>query len=320
MLAVAALSFFRIQAALRERRSAADVAPAEGRFVPVAGGKVFIQTSGPEHGIPLVFTHGMGAWSEIWRTTLDTVAGAGFRAIAIDLPPFGFSDRPADRRYGCSDQASRIIGVLDALGIRRAIFVGHSFGGGPTLEAALRRPDRVAALVLADPAIDFDESGDQGGAAAAVMAIRPLRNAVLSATVTNPLFTRYLMSKFVARQEAVNSERVQVLQRPLAVSGTTDALGDWLVSFLSPETGRHSQHPAAYAAFDRPTLIVWGALDTTTPLEQGRRLAKLLPGSELAVMPGIGHMPQIEDPAGFDRLLLAFLRRVTAVAASRPVE
>lgn len=306
---VLALSFFRALAALRETKTASEVAPPGGRLVAVAGQGVFIQTAGPENGVPVVFTHGMGAWSELWRTTLDNVGRAGFHAIAIDIPPFGFSDRPANGRYGAADQAARIIGVLDALGIQRAIFVGHSFGGGPTLEAALRRPDRVEALVLADPAVTFDEAAGGGGGVAALLSIRPLRNAVLSATATNPGLTRYLTSQFVARQEAVTPERVTVLRRPLAVRGTTNALGDWLVAFLTPETGLRTQDPAAYAAFDRPTLIIWGALDTTTPLEQGKRLERLIPGSQLAVMDGIGHMPQIEDPAGFDRLLLPFIDR-----------
>ena len=309
IIVAVALSFFRAQAGLRERKAASEVAPAAGRLVTVDGGGIFIQTTGPENGMPVVFTHGMGAWSELWRLTLDNVGAAGFRAIAIDLPPFGFSDRPSQGQYRSADQAARIIGVLDALGIQRAIFVGHSFGGGPTLEAALRRPDRVEALVLADPAVNFDAAPDGGGPVAAVLSIRPLRNAIISATATNPSLTHYLMSQFVAREEAVSPERVTVLQRPLAVRGSTNALGDWLVTFLTPETGLQTQSPAAYAAFNRPTLIIWGALDTTTPLDQGKRLAALIPGSRLEVMDGIGHMPQIEDPAGFDRLLLPFIER-----------
>jgi pimeloyl-ACP methyl ester carboxylesterase len=58
-----------------------------------------------------------------------------------------------------------------------------------------------------------------------------------------------------------------------------------------------------------PTLVIWGDRDTTTPLAQGQRLAQLIAGAELAVMPGVGHMPQIEDPARFNRLLLAFLQK-----------
>ena len=274
------LSISRGLAGLRESRTASEVAPAEGRFVDVDGAKVYLQIAGPEGGPPLVLVHGMGAWSELWRLTIDEVAKAGFRTIAIDLPPFGFSDRPANARYGRIDQARRIIGVLDALSIQRVVLVGHSFGGGPTMEAALRAPNRMAALVLADPAIGLDDPAGEPGVAGALMAIRPLRNAILSATVTNPLLTRVLLSRFVAKPEAVTPARVRVLQRPLVVKGSTNALGDWLVAFLSPEPGLLSQDPGAYASFDRQTLLIWGRLDTTTPLEQGNRLASVIPRSE----------------------------------------
>ena len=58
-----------------------------------------------------------------------------------------------------------------------------------------------------------------------------------------------------------------------------------------------------------PTLIIWGDRDTTTPLPQGQRLAQVIAGDDLAVMPGIGHMPQLEDVDQFNRLLLTFLER-----------
>ena len=312
------LSIARGLAAVRETRSASDVAPAGGRFVDVNGSKIHVQTAGPDAATPLLFVHGMGAWSELWRLTLDEVAKAGFRAIAIDLPPFGFSDRPADGRYGRLDQAKRIIGVLDALHIQRAVLVGHSFGGGPTMEAALRAPNRVAALVLADPAIGLDDPVSESGLTGAVMSVRPVRNAIISATATNPLLTRLMLSRFVARTEAVTPERVTVLQRPLVVEGATNALGDWLVAFLSPEPGLRSQDPGAYSTFSPQTLLIWGALDTTTPLAQGQRLDSVIPRSELVVLDGIGHMPQIEDPAGFNAALLRFVSRADIKVTRRP--
>ena len=78
--------------------------------------------------MPVVLIHGTAAWSELWRATIDALAAAGFHVIALDLPPFGFSDRPGD--YTRERQAARIDGVLDQLGVAPAIIVGHSFGAG----------------------------------------------------------------------------------------------------------------------------------------------------------------------------------------------
>jgi len=199
--------------------------------------------------------------------------------------------------------------VIDALGVEKATLVGHSFGGGPTMEAVLLAPARVRALVLADAAIGLDAPGAGGGAAGALLAVRPLRNAIVSATATNPLLSRSLLARFVARPEAVTDARVRVLQQPLAIRGATDAFGDWLHHFLTARDASLSTDSAAYRSLAVPTLVIWGDRDTTTPLPQGQRLAAVITGAELAIMPGVGHMPQIEDPPHFDRLLLDFLER-----------
>src|SRR4029434_7792260 len=151
---------------------------------------------------------------------------------------------------------------------------GHSFGGGPTMEAVLLAPQRVRSLVLADAAIGLDAKASGGGGAALVLRARPLRNALVASTVTNPLLTRRLLTMFVANPGAVTQARVQVLQAPLVVQGATDAFGDWLLDFLTSREVALSAHADAYRALALPTLVIWGDRDTTTPLAQGQRLAK----------------------------------------------
>jgi pimeloyl-ACP methyl ester carboxylesterase len=304
----AVLGTFRWQASARESMTRAEAAPGRGRFVRAGDVEIFVQETGPPQAPVVLFVHGMGAWSELWRETLTVTAADGFRAVAMDLPPFGFSERPGAGAYGRQHQARRIIGVIDALGVQQATLVGHSFGGGPTMEAVLLAPERVRTLVLADAAIGLDI---EAGSSPAALMLRPrsLRNALVAATVTNPRLTRRLLTRFVAKPSAVTDARVQLLQAPLVVRGSTDAFGDWLLDFLTSREVALSAHPDAYRAVGLPTLLIWGDRDTTTPLAQGRRLAQLIRAAELSVMSGVGHMPQIEDPAGFNRLLLAFLER-----------
>src|SRR5712675_1804042 len=123
---------FRAAAALRENVQAADLAPASGKFVPTRSGRVFIQEAGPRDGVPVVLFHGTAAWSELWRTTMTALSGAGYRVIALDIPPFGFSDRPGT--YTRRDQAMRVRDIVDALNLPPAISVGHSFGAGAAVE------------------------------------------------------------------------------------------------------------------------------------------------------------------------------------------
>jgi hypothetical protein len=137
LLLVVAVAGFRLAAAFRETGTREALAPAAGRLVPTSSGGVFIQEKGPADGIPVVLFHGTAAWSELWFRTTDALAAANFRVIALDLPPFGFSDRPGT--YTRADQAARINDVLGALKAAPAVIVGHSFGAGAATELVMRR-------------------------------------------------------------------------------------------------------------------------------------------------------------------------------------
>jgi len=110
------LAGFRIAAARREVLSRSEAAPSTGQFIHAADVQMFVQEDGPSDGPPVVLIHGTGAWSEIWRGTMHALAGAGYRAIALDMPPFGFSTRPTSADYSDSAQARRILVTLDSLG------------------------------------------------------------------------------------------------------------------------------------------------------------------------------------------------------------
>ena len=119
------ITAFRLAASVRETGARAQLAPRTGQLVPTRSGGVFVQEKGPEDGVPVVLFHGTAAWSELWRHTTPVLAAAGFHVIALDLPPFGFSDRPGN--YSRQDQAARVNDVLIQLKVAPAIIVGHSF-------------------------------------------------------------------------------------------------------------------------------------------------------------------------------------------------
>jgi pimeloyl-ACP methyl ester carboxylesterase len=312
--ALIVLAGFRIAAALREVETAEALAPEHGRFVDTAGGRIFLQDSGPRDGIPVVLIHGTAAWSEFWRGTIDHLTGHGYRVIVIDLPPFGFSDRSASGAYSRSDQAMRIIGVLNALGIGRAVLVGHSFGAGATVETVLLYPERIRGLVLVAAALGLPEPGEPAAASpAALMTILDLPvlpGVLIAATATNPLLTRRLLASMISRKEAATEELAGILRRPMARSGTTADFARWAKSFLAPDLTARSMDPQAYRSIAAKTRLIWGDLDTLTPLPQGTRLEALIPGARLALLKGVGHIPQIEDPQAFRPLLVEALAEV----------
>jgi pimeloyl-ACP methyl ester carboxylesterase len=324
------LAGFRIAAARREVLSRSEAAPSTGQFVRTGDVQMFVQEDGPLDGPPVVLIHGTGAWSEIWRGTMHALARAGYRAIALDMPPFGFSTRPASVDYSDSAQARRILVVLDSLGLKRVTFVGHSFGGRPTMEATFMAPDRVSRLVLVDAALDLmRECGNEGmrecGTASlpsaqstdttgsrltrAVLGTPLVRNAVVATTLSNPHMTGWLLSKLVYnRDSAVTPARVAMLQRPFVLQDWTPGLGAWLQPFATTRTSSMATDRARYAKLAIPTMVLWGAKDAITPIAQGQDLARLIPGARLEVLPMAGHIPAIEDERDFNAELLEFLR------------
>ena len=327
------LAGFRIAAARREIYSRSEAAPSTGHFYRAADVQMFVQEDGPLDGPPVVLIHGTGAWSEIWRGTMHALATAGYRAIALDMPPFGYSTRPASHDYSDSAQARRILGTLDSLRVKRVTFVGHSFGGRPTMEATFMAPERVSRLVLVDAALDLMRGcGAEGqrscgttnaGRTSAtdttgsrlvrtVLGTRLTRNMVVASTLSNPHLTGWLLSKLVYnRDSAVTPARVAMLQRPFVLQEWTSGLGLWLEGFVTTRTSSMATDRARYATLAIPTMVLWGAKDSITPIAQGQDLARLIPGARLEVLPMAGHIPAIEDEHDFDAALLEFLRDTT---------
>lgn len=309
LLAFLILSGFRIAAALRERLETSQAAPTTGRFVRAGDIDLYYEERGDPRAPAVVFIHGFGAWSGTWESAMRAVSDAGYHAVALDIPPFGFSQRPSPDGYGTARQGERIVAAIRALHLTGAVLVGHSFGGRATMEAAMLDPGNTRALALLDVALDIDPAPlAPSPGMRAFFAVRPVRDALLSATVTNPLFTRTLLSSFMAKTGALTPERVDIYREPGRHAGTTRAIGDWLVAIsLSPDSAFASRSQS-YEAVRVPTLIVWGDADTVTPLPQGERLAALIPGARLEILPGIGHLPHVEDAASTERLLIEFLK------------
>ena len=106
----------------------------------------------PGYGEPIVFIHGLGCASsyDYPRVAADP-ALAGRRMILVDLPGFGYSDKPESFSYRIADQAAVVVELVDRLSLERCYLFGHSMGGSVAIEAAGRLAGRVRALLVAEP-------------------------------------------------------------------------------------------------------------------------------------------------------------------------
>jgi pimeloyl-ACP methyl ester carboxylesterase len=203
--------------------------------------------------------------------------------------------------YTPEAQANLTVGLMDALGAKKAFLVGHSAGGAIALLTALTYPERVEGLVLVGAAVYT------GGGTPRL--VRPLLNTPQMRRL-GPLFARRIQDWGIefARSAWHDPERItpevwKGYQKPLQAE-------NWDRAFW--ELNRAS-HPfdsiEELEELDVPVLVITGDDDRIVPTEQSVRLAQELPGAELVVIPNCGHLPQEECPEAFLQAVEAFLAR-----------
>lgn len=283
-------------------KPAAELADPDGRFLEVAGLQTYVLERGPALGAPVVFVHGLFGSTFSWRYNVDAVVAAGYRVIAYDRPGAGLTEPRADFDYSVGNQAAFLAALLDRLEIRQAAFVAHSAGANVLAEFALRYPERITRQVIVDGAI---LSG------APPIDVGPL--------VSFEPFNRWgrLALRAFATPDNV-AAAIRGLQHDAGFWTAADDAGygramqmrDWEIGFLGLVRDRGKTPPVGEAVLrtiTAPTLLIWGEADTATPIDQGRRLAELLPGARLIVYPDVGHQPFEEAADAFNRDVVAFL-------------
>jgi pimeloyl-ACP methyl ester carboxylesterase len=120
----------------------------EPYMVKTNGIDMAVYEMGPKDGVPVVFCHGFPELAYSWRHQLPALAKAGFRAIAPDQRGYGRTSRPEKiEDYDLAHLTGDLVGLLDALGLKNAIFCGHDWGGMVVWQMPLRHPTRVKGVI-----------------------------------------------------------------------------------------------------------------------------------------------------------------------------
>lgn len=302
---------FSVWAYLRENDDRRATAPNTGAYIRADDIDMFVQTTGATSGPPILLIHGMGSWSETWRPVMEMLAGEGYFVVAADMPPFGFSERPKSGDVWRIEQSRRLVALMDAFAIEQAVIVGHSYGSRAVLEAAMRYPERVSGLVLVDPALGVIHKSEEAHATSSQPLSFIIRYPAVAMTMTNPLFTRKMLQKFVYDSNDITDEILAVYRMPANLKYSTRDLGAWLRGFLTGADDAGLSVVETHYTHLPPTALIWGEKDTVTPLAQGEALNRLIATSTIIVMPGVGHLPQIEDTSAFNDALKKALEFVT---------
>jgi pimeloyl-ACP methyl ester carboxylesterase len=181
-----------------------------------------------------------------------------------------------------------------ALGLEKVILVGHSFGAGPTVEAAMRNPHEVRTFVLLAGALALG-SAPPSFPVRSALALGPLRTSLAAATLVSPWALRFSLRSFIENDGQVSDELVHRFVQQTRVKGTAAAAGRWAQTALFGDArGSLSAGRESYRRYSRPVLLIWGDKDTATPLAQAEELKGLLPAAMLKVVSQVGHFPHIE--------------------------
>jgi pimeloyl-ACP methyl ester carboxylesterase len=247
----------------------------------VGGLSVAYQRAGD--GPPMVLLHGFTHDSRAWRPQLESLADR-FTVIAGDAPGAGQSPDPPET-FAIGDWADCLAGFLDAVGVHAAHIVGLSWGGLLAQEFYRRHAARVRSLVLADTYAGWKGSLPDPIPAERLAAC--LRNASLPAA---EFVARYLPGMFGA------SPRQEVRDELAGITADFHPVGFRLMATALAHADTRDLLPTILV----PTLLIWGDADARSPLTVAHQLHDAIPGARLAVIPGAGHVSNLEEPARFN--------------------
>ena len=222
---------------------------------------------------------------------VETLASAGYRAMAWDMPGYGHS-APVEP-YTFKALAQRCLALIDALQCGPVTLVGHGMGAMVALEVALRSPARVSGLVLCAGGPVLDAAAVQAWVAPRLQALETGlgMDGLAQIVVPRCIGTGALPEGVRLAGHALAQVYPGAYRRALQALPTFD------------------RGAAALAGLAMPTLLVAGGQDRCTPPVALEALAQVLPDAAMVLLPHVGHWPQLEDPEGFDGALLDFLAR-----------
>jgi 3-oxoadipate enol-lactonase / 4-carboxymuconolactone decarboxylase len=262
-------------------------------FIETGGLTTHVVAEGPQHGETVLLLHSLGTTLHVWDPQAAALARA-HRVVRPDLRGHGLSGTPRGD-YTMEQLARDALGVLDALGVRRAHVCGISIGGRIAMAMAALAPDRIASLILCDTALEFQpaemwqqrmDAVAQGGMAA----------------VADAVMERWVLDQSLPSSKGLR--RMLLRTDPAGYAGCAAALRDTRASDVA---GR----------ITCPTTVVVGDKDASTPPSAAQAVQGAIPGSEMVTIADAAHIPTFEREAAVTRALSDHLRRLAARAPAR---
>lgn len=260
------------------------------KSVTVFGAKINYVELGDASKPKVILLHGLGGSLGNWATNTAALA-ANYHVFALDQVGFGKSDKPF-MKYRVAMYVDFLDKFMSELKIEKASLVGNSMGGWVAGLMAIKYPNRVEKIVLADAAGIVPANYSEADVYQLNNSTRDEIRANLKRIFATPALqnNEALVDQFLTQRVMTND------------GGTTNALIESIKrkeDFLNGRLGE----------IKKPTLIIWGKQDGLLPVADAYTFNKGIAGSELIVFDGCGHVPQFEKALDFNKAVLAFLAK-----------
>lgn len=246
----------------------------------------------------MVLLHGLLFDGGMWRGQLESLSALG-RVIVIDGPGHGKSEPPP--RFSMEEHADALFDAFGELGVERALVVGLSWGGMVGMRFALQHPDKVAGLALLDTSAEAQSLAQRIRYRAFVALHR-------RAGIPQGWFQKLVAPVMFAPRTIV--ERPELPQATYRRTMGFDREG---VARATLAVVVHRKTIlGTIGAIRVPTLVMCGSEDRATTPERSQNIARAIPGAQLVILDGLGHMSTLEDPDAVNQHLVPFARSVVS--------
>lgn len=288
-----------------------DLPFSNSRFMAVEGTLLHYrhwESGGEAYLGKMLLVHGFCGSTFSWRHNIEAFTGAGYEVFAVDLPPFGYSDRKPDANHSASFQADLLWKLLENISPGDApwVLVGHSMGSSVISAMAAVRPMHIKALIMVDAAI-YSTRSEQSWLRRKIFGAGPVQGLVEAVAKLHyfrfPAIKRLLADAYATEPD---SSAVDGYLDPLKLKKTASGILD--ITAYSEEI--FSFHPNDVI---NPVLLIWGEKDTWVPIEKSNRLLDEFPAVTIKTIPEGGHCPMETHPDTTNGYMLDFLRWIESL-------
>jgi pimeloyl-ACP methyl ester carboxylesterase len=270
-----------------------------GPYVKIDGRQIAYRELGSQ-GSPIIFVGGFAEPSWIWVPVATRLA-SDHRVYALDLPPFGYSERKGS--YSLTAWTQLVCDFSAHFGLRRPLVVGHSLGAAVAVNVGLEAPGNTAGVVL----LDGDTLPVGGPHWITNLVLNPYYTTIFRlVTHSDWLVHQVLDQAYGPVHPPITNVQVDAFERPFRVDGTENGFHDLFHS------GVQGLSLADLRRLHVPRIVVWGQHDTVDDIKAGRTSAQAL-GVKLIVIPRAGHLSMLDEPVAVAKAIGAFAARVERV-------